>query len=188
MIGDNNEIRHISVLLVDDEPAIITMLTDFIKPMVSDIYTASNGIEALEIAETHDVDIAIIDIAMPKMNGLKMLHKLKIIRPNVVAIIHSAYGDKDKVQTALREGAYDFLDKPCDIEFMTSCLKRAIEKSKTDKLLRELLELLLYRYTEINPNNFNFLSDSEKANLLLAVKGVIRVKLLKEKEKQDSAA
>ncbi len=89
---------------------------------------ARNGLEALEAIRTNDeVDIALVDINMPKMDGLTFLEKARAHNPLLQAIIISAYGDMSNIRLALNRGAFDFLTKPIEMADLDVTLKKTID-------------------------------------------------------------
>ena len=114
----------ITVLLVDDEPRFRTSTQKILDRRGFETMVAGTGEEALErIAEGPDV--VILDIKMPGMDGLTALRELKRRAPDVPVIMLSGHGSEDAARAALREGAFDFLAKPCDIELLVAKLQEA---------------------------------------------------------------
>jgi DNA-binding NtrC family response regulator len=112
------------ILIIDDEPEIIEVLTEFIHQIGHTSISASNGAEGLEVASQKNPDLIISDINMPKMNGLEMLEKLKASGSNVPVILFTAFSDTQKIRTAWKLGAFDFVEKPIDF----SALQKIIDK------------------------------------------------------------
>ncbi|GBF79217.1 AAA-like domain-containing protein [Aphanothece sacrum] len=109
------------ILVVDDESDLEILFRQKFRKKLRlkqlELIFAHNGIEALEQLKAHpDTDIVITDIYMPEMDGLTLLTKLKQLNPIIQAIMISAYGDLDKIRTAMNRGAFDFLTKPIDLE------------------------------------------------------------------------
>ena len=118
---------QIPILVADDDPDILNYFRAIFKNTQSHLYYASNGIEALQIALKQKVEVAFIDINMPKLDGLKTLAKWKTIQLNTQIVIISSYSDGNLVRTAIRNGAFTYLFKPLnkmDIFSVTfKCLK-----------------------------------------------------------------
>jgi DNA-binding response OmpR family regulator len=114
----------IKVLLVDDEPRFRTSTEKILARRGFDTITAATGDEALErLGEGPDV--VILDVKMPGMDGLTALRELKRRAPAVPVIMLSGHGSEDAARVALREGASDFLAKPCDIDLLVAKLQEA---------------------------------------------------------------
>src|SRR6478735_11660647 len=90
---------------------------------------ARNGFQALQLVKEHtDIDLALLDINMPEMDGLTLLKKIKEINPLIQSIMLSAYGDMSNIRTAMNNGAYDFLNKPIDMNDLGITIKKTIEE------------------------------------------------------------
>jgi CheY-like chemotaxis protein len=92
---------------------------------------AQNGLQALQLIKEHaDIDLALIDINMPEMDGLTLLQKIKQINPVMRSVMLSAYGDMSNIRTAMNNGAFDFLNKPIDMNDLGITIKKTIEEVK----------------------------------------------------------
>lgn len=92
---------------------------------------ARNGPEALQLIKEHsDIDLALVDINMPEMDGLTLLQKIKEINPMMRSVMVSAYGDMSNIRAAMNNGAFDFLNKPIDMTDLGITIKKTIEEVK----------------------------------------------------------
>lgn len=116
-----------SLLLVDDEPGILQFLTDLFLGSY-DVRTARDGEEALAALRERNVDVVITDIAMPRLDGIGLLAAVKQLptRPDVILMTGNA--DVDTAISALKQGAYDFVRKPFDIDEILFAVERTMEK------------------------------------------------------------
>ena len=126
------------ILVVDDEPRIREILTKALRQDGYEVESAGNGPEALKIAQDKEIEIALVDLVMPGIDGLELTSRLKEYHSDMDVIIITAYGDRESVVTALRARVYDFLIKPLDIEELLVSVRRASEKHL---LLQENKEL-----------------------------------------------
>jgi len=104
--------NKLSILVVDDEQRFVDEIEEFLKNKKFKVFTASHPVEALELVKVHAPDIAILDIRLPGMNGLDLLHEIKQIKPVTEVIMISGHGDMDTVIEAMRKGAVDYFAKP----------------------------------------------------------------------------
>jgi DNA-binding NtrC family response regulator len=130
------------VLIADDEPNMIWALKKALSKEEYEIISADNGEEAVEgLAE--EPDLIIMDLKMPKMNGLEALRKIKEINPKIPVIMITAHGTTDTAVEAMKIGALDYISKPFDIDELKVVIKKALEyKSLNDEInyLRERLD------------------------------------------------
>ncbi len=104
--------KKIKILVIDDEAIIRESLRDWLGDVGHQVLTAENGYQALEIIEREKPGIAIVDLVMPGMDGIELLKRAKEISPTIEVIIITAYGSVPTAITAMREGAYDYIEKP----------------------------------------------------------------------------
>ena len=125
------------LLLIDDEPDIVRVLSMSLKADGYDVLTAQSGAEGLAAFEKEKPDIIITDIKMPGMDGIEVLEKIKAIEPNAEVIIITGHGDIDNAIEALKFGASDYINKPIRDEALSIALKRAAEKLEIKQQLKE---------------------------------------------------
>ena len=104
--------KKFKVLIVDDEAIIRESLRDWLSDVGHQVLTAENGFQALEIIEKEKPGIAFVDLVMPRMDGIELLKRAKEISPSIDVIIITAYGSIPTAINAMREGAYDYIEKP----------------------------------------------------------------------------
>ena len=117
------------ILVVDDEPDLEALIQQKFRQQIRDgavsFLFACDGVDALAVLKAnHDVDMVVVDINMPRMDGLTLLQKLQENEEKISTIIVSAYGDMANIRTAMNRGAFDFLTKPIDFsDFETTITK-----------------------------------------------------------------
>jgi len=95
---------------------------------------ARDGFKALQLIKDHaDIDMALLDINMPEMDGLTLLEKIKQVNPMLRSVMLSAYGDMSNIRAAMNRGAFDFLNKPIDVNDLGITIKKTIEEVKRIK-------------------------------------------------------
>ena len=177
--------EDIVLAIIDDEPEICQLLKDSVQDMVKDVHMIYSGESALEFFRNQRVDIAIIDIRMPGIDGLSLLRELKSLKPNIVAVIHSGFFNNQNMRTAVRGDAYDLLVKPVDYDDFRFAMARYIDKAKTDKALIDVLETLLYATSsKIKAEDFHRLPSEAKRKALEAMLAILKIRLAK-RELQD---
>lgn len=110
------------ILVVDDDTDIVVLISSFLAEEGFKVYTATRPTQAIEYVQNYPVDLAIIDIALPEMNGIELLKKLKEIKPNIEAIMITAYKDAEKVVEAFRLGAFDCIFKPFNLQYLRKAI------------------------------------------------------------------
>lgn len=117
------------VLLVDDDPDFIVILQDFLPLHLGQVKidTATSGIEALPLVKMNDYDAIISDIRMPHMDGFTLMRNISEYHYETPTLLVSAHGDRDLGVQALNSGAYAYLQKPIDREYLAAWVKRAIQ-------------------------------------------------------------
>lgn len=127
------------ILVVDDEHDMLQLLKRSLEPDLGcEILTAASGEEALERLAERPVDLALLDIKMPGMDGMELLARLRQAQPWLTVVMMTAHGCIEVAVQAIRAGAYDFVTKPFDHEALVLTLSKALERSR---LLRENLKL-----------------------------------------------
>lgn len=143
-IASEETIAKKRVLIVDDEPDMLSMLRLVIgKKCDCDVIEATSGLMALERFNDVRPDVVVTDIKMPDLDGLEVLSEIRKRDPTVSVVIMTGYGTIDMAVKALKDGAYDFLQKPFDkdhiVRIVRNCLERT-ELLRSNRRLRERLE------------------------------------------------
>ena len=131
------------MLVVDDEKSMREFLEIMLTKEGYEVHTAANGKEALSLARKDLFDLAILDIRMPKMDGIETLRHLKEISPDTLVLMITAYASTDTAIQAMKEGAYDYITKPFKIEEIKMTIKKALENKSLqaeNTLLRQVVE------------------------------------------------
>ena len=116
-----------SILLVDDEVSYLELLKNILESEGYDsVITESNPLNVLNILRTQKIDLILLDIYMPQMNGIQLLEKITPEFPNIPVIIVTAVDDKDIALEAIKFGAYEFIIKPPDTDRLLLTIRRAI--------------------------------------------------------------
>jgi len=118
------EIRTRSILLVDDEEIVLNIAKDLAEELRNKVYTASDGLEALELLDNHmDIDLAIVDRMMPKMDGLALLKRIKKTRPDLAVVMTSGFFSEATENECMENGASYCITKPYHLEDLKRLLQ-----------------------------------------------------------------
>ena len=110
------------VLVVDDEKIIVNLLREFLQRKNYEVITANDGTEALEKVRRESPKVVLLDINMPGMSGLDVLQRIKQHDPNMGVIMVTAMADEELGRNALASGAFDYIMKPFDLEYLEKVL------------------------------------------------------------------
>jgi len=127
------KLKRYRILVADDEENIRELLSIALKEDNYDVEDVDNGEDAVKKVEAKDFDCVLLDVRMPKMDGMEAFQKIRQSKPNLPVIFLTAYGTSDLAIQAMKKGAYDYLTKPFDVEELKVKVKKAIE-------LKELTE------------------------------------------------
>jgi two-component system NtrC family response regulator len=127
-----------TVLIVDDEPNYLVVLSELLREEGFEIFTAQHGEEALKTVKETDLDLVITDMRMPGMDGLTLLKEIKAYNPDLPVIMVTAFGEVEKAVAAMRAGALNYLTKPFNNDELVLNTKKAVEHYS---VLRENIRL-----------------------------------------------
>lgn len=131
-----------NILIVDDEKGIRDGLRLFLKREGHLTFTAADGQEAIEILEKNDIDLVISDLKMPRIDGDELLAFIKKNYPGIKVIILTGHGTVETAVESMRNGAYDFLIKPLNLEKLGLIVKRALSQRQLEIDNRDLKKKL----------------------------------------------
>jgi two-component system nitrogen regulation response regulator GlnG len=118
----------LKALVADDEPAVCEVAADLLRSEGLAVVTAGDGARAVELVESERCDVAILDVEMPRLDGIEALRRLRTTAPWVPVIMVTGHGDIRRAVEAMRLGAYDFLTKPLVAEDFIATVLRAAER------------------------------------------------------------
>ena len=116
-----------NVLVVDDEPKLCDLLSSALSQNDVHVFTASNGVQALAILEQEDIDLVISDWRMPGMDGPQLLAEVKQRYSHLPVIVMTAYSTVKNAVQSMRNGAYDYIAKPFDIDELDITVHKALQ-------------------------------------------------------------
>ncbi len=130
--------RKTRILVVDDEHLIRWSLEQNLKKQGYDVLTAGSGEDALKLVREEQPDLVLLDIQLPGMSGLEVLEKIKEFDEEIIVIMVTAHGGLETAVNAMRLGAYDYINKPFNLDEMGLVIRKALE---TCDLRREVARL-----------------------------------------------
>lgn len=110
------------VLIVDDEPIIVNLLQKFLTQKGYQTITASSGEEALKRVREDSPSLVLLDVYMPGKTGIEVLREIKQLQPDLGVIMVTAASDEGIGRKALELGAFDYVSKPFDLEYLEKVL------------------------------------------------------------------
>jgi DNA-binding NtrC family response regulator len=131
-----------TILLADDDVNLRRVLEFQLTEAGYKVSTAQDGAEALDVFTNNDFDCVITDLRMPKLSGLELLGKIKVEGAEIPVIVITAFGEVETAVTAMKAGAFDYINKPFNRDEILLTLERALNFSETKSENRQLRELV----------------------------------------------
>lgn len=128
-----------SILIVDDEVGPRESLRMILKP-IYEIYTATNGDEALQVIQDENIDLVTLDLRMPGLSGIDVLREIKKVRADVEVIVITGYGTLTNAQEAIRYGAGDFISKPFNVADIIAIISKSFERRNYNIKIKSLIQ------------------------------------------------
>src|SRR5665648_5654 len=130
----------VKILVIDDERSIRNTLKDILGFEGYAVEVAENGLIGLEFVKSTDFDIILCDIKMPEMDGIEVLEKIMLLKPETTVVMISGHGNIDTAVEAIKKGAFDFIVKPLDLNRLLITIRNAGDKTvlvKETKVLKQ---------------------------------------------------
>ena len=132
--------QKIRLLFVDDEEKFLESTSTRLRLRDLEVYAFTNGPDALKAVETTTIDVALLDLKMPGMDGEQLLAKLKEKFPSMEVVILTGHGSVDSAIRTTQAGAFGYLQKPCELDEVIAAISQAYAKQimakKTEKAKR----------------------------------------------------
>ncbi len=122
-----------SICIVDDEPSILNTLRSILEDEGYQVTVAKTGGEALKVIQMEVPDVVLLDIWMPELDGLEVLKRVREQFPHIMVIMMSGHGSVETAVKATKLGAYDYLEKPLDLEKVTILVRNALNQRKLEE-------------------------------------------------------
>ncbi len=137
-----------TILIVDDEASMRRNIVDLLSMKGYNLLEAESGEEAIEIISKTKLDLLLLDINLPKMSGLDVLSQTKNEHAYLPCILLTAYGTSEKAIEAMKLGAFDYLEKPFELEEFLMVIQRALEHNELLKELKQLRDKVSHSESE----------------------------------------
>lgn len=137
------------ILIVDDERSIRNTLKDILEVESYQVDVVESGIEALDLIKENNYDVVFSDIKMPQMDGVELLQKIKVNNPEMPIIMISGHGTIETAVDCIKKGAYDFIEKPIDLNRLLIVVRNALDRTKQASEIRVLKRKIDQRYEMI---------------------------------------
>ena len=128
-----------NILVVDDDKSARTTFSSVLRKEGYRVTAVENGYEAIKAIAEESFDLALVDLRMPGLDGIKVLEKIKSRRPETRVIIYTGYGSVTTAVEAMRKGAADYLNKPFSPHELKAGVKKALESSQISPVKEDLM-------------------------------------------------
>jgi two-component system, NtrC family, sensor kinase len=137
----NHETRT-SVLLIDDEPAVVEGLKEFLEDEGYEVFSAYDGRQGLELFKQYQPALVVTDLRMPGIAGMEVIRRIKELREDAAVIVITGYGSLKSAVAAIRQKVFDFITKPIDLYHLKTTLDRARDSSNRAMRIQKEIESL----------------------------------------------
>jgi two-component system KDP operon response regulator KdpE len=134
-----NEFGQPKILVVDDEEVTRLSLAEILSLEGYQVASASSGEEALQKLEEETFDLVLADLVMKEVDGLQVMEAAKKLSPETVVIMLTAYGSLESAIQAMRQGAYDYLIKPCGAQEIVASVESSLAEQRQERRRHELV-------------------------------------------------
>lgn len=130
--------NKMKLMLVDDEERFLQTTNKLLAKKGYEVVTAISGVEALDKLEVSHIDVVILDVKMPGMDGVETLKQIKSRFPLVEVVMLTGHGTINSAVEGMKTGAFDYLTKPCDLDEL---LAKALEAHENKKKMEEKIRM-----------------------------------------------
>jgi len=159
---------NIKILIVDDDRVVADVLGELISEnRERSVDVCYDGLSAIQTIQKNLYDLLIVDLVMPRVSGFDLLKYAKKVNPEIIVVIITGYASLDTAIMAIKEGAYDYIRKPCNLEEIRIVVKNAIESITLQRENKDLVKKLQDAYHELMELKEKKLEDAEAGNINL---------------------
>src|SRR5262245_54543638 len=145
--GGNRTMPEKTILLVDDDASLRRVLAHHLTEAGYRVLTAAGGKAGLDLFTEEHVEMVITDIQMPEMSGLDLLRRIKVMNPDTVVLVITAYGSIETAVEAMKIGAHDYITKPFDREELLLTVGKGLEYTELVRENRSLKQFIESRFS-----------------------------------------
>ena len=145
--------KKYTILLVDDEESQREPIKGFLENEGYFVFPASSFDESIKIFKDNDIDLVITDYRLKAKTGLDILNAVKSINPLVPVIVMTAYGTIESAVNLMKSGAFDFIQKPIELDELLLSIRKTEELSSLKSENRQLKQLLSEKYSLTDPES-----------------------------------
>jgi DNA-binding NtrC family response regulator len=120
------------ILIVDDERSIRETVCEVLSYEGYDVDTAPDGMEGLKMFEENEYEVVLCDVKMPTIDGMEVLDKMLSLKPYIPVVMITGHGNVETAVNAMKKGAFDFIEKPLDLNILFLTIQDAIDISKEE--------------------------------------------------------
>ena len=173
--------KDMKMLIVDDDKDLREIAREYIEAQIEvEIFEAGDAKEAYWVLQNNRIDLTILDIKMPVVDGLEVLEKIHKKYPDIINIMLSGHGDKTDVMRALKSQAYDFLEKPIDKDLFLNRITNGLDLKYQRDLLSEAIKAFVMNSGSIGSySKFEKLDFAGKCKMLKVALDIVKKRNLK---------
>jgi len=156
----------VRALVADDDPVHREIFADLMKESGIEVTTASDGLHAVAMIETHDFEMVLSDLIMPGKDGIEVLKASRNKNPDTLVIIITGFGTLETAIEAIKLGAYDYITKPFNIETLQLLFKNVKERIwlvRSNRELQNQLDEVLEKINELKQERESYLQQIEES-------------------------
>jgi two-component system nitrogen regulation response regulator NtrX len=144
---------HDTVFIIDDDPSIVDILSMAMEDGEYNVVRAFAGNQALEMIERNEIDVVLLDIDLPEIDGIELLKIFVQKKPHIPVIMISGNATIERAVSTTKIGAYDFIEKPFDLDRVLILVRNALEKSHLEKNQAALVQDMMTQYKMVGVSN-----------------------------------
>ena len=154
------------LLIIEDDPDGLASVVDVAEMGGFEVYSAKDGLSGVELFRAEKPDVVLSDLVLPDFDGVEVMRRCHLIEPTLPFIVMTAYGTVDSSVRALHAGAYDYIQKPLNLDDLEATLRRAAETSRLRRKVNDLNAVIRERFSaseiiSASPKMKNVLSQIE---------------------------